>query len=130
MKRQEIEEDQPYYRAQGARLSASITDFIRYQRLSWAGHVARKADDYDEVGPPRHTMWTQAAGTTTTKEVLQGTPCGRRPSERLRRRRSSKAHLVDAGRRPSAPWSGGPQRVDDVGAGLAKVDVAIAPLNW
>ena len=75
MKTQEIEEDQPYCRAQGAHLPASITDFIRYQRLSWAGHIARMADDYGEGGSPRNTAWMQATRTTKTKKVLQGTPC-------------------------------------------------------
>ena len=66
-------------------------------------------DDYGERGPPWHTVSTQAAGTTTAKEALQGTPCGRRPPGRLRRRRSSKAYRLDVDRRDDYDEVGPPR---------------------
>ena len=62
-----------------------------------------------EEGPPMHTMWTQVAGTTKAKEVLQGTTFGRRPPGRLRRRRSSKVHRVDADRWDDCDGRGPPR---------------------
>ena len=90
-------------------MPASITDFIRCQRLSWAGHVARMADDYGEGSTPRHIVWSHAAGTTTAKEVLQGTSPRHRPPRRLRRKRSSMTHRVNTGCRDDY-GEGGPPR--------------------
>ena len=73
------------------------------------------ADVYGERGPSRHCVWAlarvQVAGTTTAKEVLQGTPFGRRPPGQLMRERSFKAHRVDAGRRDDYGEGGPPRHI-------------------